>query len=475
VDDDLRSVVDHRAIDFFEKLFGQYAGDLTAKVEDIFETLFLALSNQLRELLLKVSVYRLPIDLSMAQAMRPETTIADLEMLAGKGLLLQQADCFVLHPLVEAFIRSRVSEADRAVAHESAIGFYAANYQQWDGVIESCREELEVFYHACELGQYGQAKAAVDRCLELLDRRGYYRELLPLYQRLVGEWVPEDAAAQRDWGGAMTSFGNLQDRLGQYEKAIISHESARKIFEELDFAEGKAASLGNLGNAYNALGQYQRAIDFHQQHNEIAREIGNRGGEANSLGNLGNAYQSLGQYQRAIDFHLQHNEIACEIGDRGGEAMSLGNLGNAYQALGQYQRAIDFHLQHNEIAREIGNRGGEANSLFNKAISIAKLDNHAQALLEFQKAQRIYAELELDHIVEKCKNAISSINTIIASQHQAPPTLDIPKPKPQDDWWERNLPANERKASASNQQSSSFLFWFSIELAICLLIWWVRK
>jgi hypothetical protein len=86
--------VDERAIDFFEKLFGQYEGDLTAKVEDIFETLFLALSDQLRELLLKVSVYRLPIDLGMAQAMRSETTIEELEMLAGKGLLLQQADCF---------------------------------------------------------------------------------------------------------------------------------------------------------------------------------------------------------------------------------------------------------------------------------------------------------------------------------------------------------------------------------------------
>jgi tetratricopeptide (TPR) repeat protein len=557
--------VDDRAIDFFSKLFVQYGGDLTAKVEDVFGVLFEALPDRLQELLLKVSVYRLPIDLAMAEGMGDAVTIADLESLAERGLLLRQDDLFVLHPLVEEFIRSRLSEDDRTVAHEAAIDFYEANYQKWDGTIASCREELEVFYHACELGHYGRAYAALDRCHDQLNLRGYYRELLPLYERLVGEWEPEDEAGQKAFGWAKTSLGNLYESLGQYERAIAAHESANAIFEQLDFAEGRAASLGNLGIAYKSLGQYQRAIDCHQQHNEIAREIGDRQGEATSLmnlgiaydslgqyqraidfhqqsleiqrkigdrngeasslgnlgsaykslgqyqraidfqqqsleitrdigdrngeansliglgdaynslgqyqraidfqqqsleiereigdrngeaaslGNLGNAYYSLGQYQRAIDFYQQSLEIQREIGDRNGEAASLSGLGNAYGSLGQYQRAIDFQQQSLEIKREIGDRHGEANSLFNMANALAKLDNHAQALLHFQQAQNIFTDLELDHMVEKCKEAIRELDEGIS-----------------------------HKAKSAARHKTLYL-WFTLGLAICFLIWWLKK
>jgi tetratricopeptide (TPR) repeat protein len=356
--------VDERAIDFFEKLFGQYKGDLTAKVEDIFETLFLALSDQLQELLLKISVYRLPVDLGMAQAMRSEVKIGDLEMLSGKGLLLKQDDRFVLHPLVEEFIRSRLSDTDRRVAHEAAIAFYEANYQEWDGTIDSCQEDLEVFFHACELGQYGRANSTLDRRWELLERRGYYRELLPLYERLVGEWVPEDRAEQQEWAWTITSLGSL--------------------------------------------------------------------------------CCSLGEYQRAIDFQQQALEIKRQIGDRNGEAASLGNLGNAYKSLGEYHRAIDFQQKSLEITRQIGDRNGEGKSLFNIGIVLANLNRYPEALQHFHQAQAIYTELQLDHMIEKCNNAIQTCNQTINKKRR-------------------------------NQRLRRFLFWFGIGITIVLLVWWLRK
>jgi hypothetical protein len=172
--------VDERAIDFFGKLFANYKGDPTAGVGAIFDVVFGGLPERLQKLLLKASVYRLPWNVDMAQVMLEtdmetnlksmsqgplnfnirETflrmTAISLQELVSRGLLLYQDDRFVLHPLVESLVRSKLTEDDRTVAHEGAIGFYIANYQPWDGTIESCREELEGFYHACELGQYSQ-------------------------------------------------------------------------------------------------------------------------------------------------------------------------------------------------------------------------------------------------------------------------------------------------------------------------------
>jgi tetratricopeptide (TPR) repeat protein len=429
----------------FRSLFGNQMLDLTQKVEVVFGRLFAELLPFLQEMLLKVTVYRGDLGLTAAQGMVAEVTIDDLRQLQEKGFLVAvQDDRFILHPLVEGFIRSRVAEEQRREAHEGAIAYYSANFQKWDGTIESCREELESFYHACELGQYQRAIELLERCYKLLDRAGQWRSLLPLYAQLTIEWQAANDTEAKNLGWAWTRLGNLYDQFGDYRSAIDAHDQAQAIFDRIDFPQGQAASLGNLGNAYNGLGQYQRAIDFHQQSLEIDREIGDRGGEANSLGSLGNAYQSLGQYQRAIDFHQQSLEIAREIGDRGGEANSLGSLGVAYGLLGQYQQSIDFNLQSLEIAREIGDYWGEGTSLLNMGLALESLNRRTEALDHFQQAKVIFTKLQLDHMIEQCDSNIQRCQKAIDK-------------------------------SQRNQRLRSFFLCFGIGLAIVFLIYWLKQ
>jgi tetratricopeptide (TPR) repeat protein len=633
------------AVSMLREIVEAHRGDSDASVGKVLDASFERLyPSWARVLLWRLSMVRGSFGLEMAQGMVEESLeLGDLRRLVRWSFLQEEKVegewRFDFLPLIGRYLQLGAQEQEQLeIAHERAIGYYSANCQAWDGTIASCREDLEGFYHACELGQYGRAKGILDRCVEMLDRAGQWRSLLPLYQRLTTEWQAADNTEAETLGWAWTRLGGVQQNLGDYRSAIAVHEQAKAIFDQIEFPQGQAASLGNLGAAYFSLGQYQRAIDFYLQHNEIAREISDRGGEAKSLGNLGSAYQllgqyqqaidfhlqsleitreigdrsweagtlgnlgnvysslgqyqraidfhlqsneiaqeigdrggeakslgnlgaayqsvgqyqhaidfhlrsleikreigdrggeanslgslgiaydslsqyqraidlhlqyneiareigdrggeakslgnlgaayeSLGQYQRAIDFHLQHNEIAREIGDRGGEANSLGNLGLAYESLGQYQRAIDFHLQHNEIAREIGDRRGEGGSLFNMANALAKLDNHAQALLNFQTAQSIYEELDLDHMVEQCKQAIRNINQIIAPKHKAPPTIALPQKPPQNDLLEKHHADLQRKANRSQTQRSSsnnFWLWFAAGLLLVILICWLKR
>jgi tetratricopeptide (TPR) repeat protein len=365
--------VDDRAIDFFGKLFANYRGDPTEGVAAIFGVIFEELPIGLQDLLCGVSVYRLPFGEAMAQAIAASATIGDLELLGDRGLLLRQGEAFVLHPLVAELVRSRVSEAVRVAGHEGAIAYYSAHFQDWDGTIDSCRAELEVFYHAYELGQYQRAYKVLSRCVNQLDRSGQWRSLLPLYVRLTTEWQAADDIEARNLGGAWMRLGNLYRQLGDYQRAIAAHQKAQEISNQIDFTQGQAASLGNLGTAYQSLGQYQRAIDFHQQSLEIDREIGDRNGEARSLGNLGIAYKSLKQYQRAIDFYQQSLEIDREIGDRWWEGASLRNMGLALGNLNRLPEALDY----------------------------------------FQQAKAIFTELQLDHMIEPCDGNIQSCQQAI--------------------------------------------------------------
>jgi tetratricopeptide (TPR) repeat protein len=394
---------------------------------------------------------------------------------------------------------------------------------------------LGLAYHA--LGQYQQAIAFFQQCLEIAREIGYrnreanslvsqglnnlglayhslgqYQQAIAFFQQCL-ETAREIGYRSRE-ANSLGNLGDVYHALGQYPQAIDFHQRSLVIACEIGDRNGEAASLGSLGNAYYSLGQYRRAIDFHQQSLEIKREIGNRQGEATSLGNLGNAHHALEQYSQAIDFHQQSLVIACEIGDLRGEANSLGNLGNAYHASGQYQQAIDFHQQSLEIQREIGNRRGEANSLIglglaysslgqyqqaidfyqqslaiqhelgnrwgegasllNMGNALARLARHYEALQSYKQALAIYEVLKLDHMVKRCKTAIAESNQIIAVQPRMAPRIGTER-RSDDDWYTKSLPA-ERKtsASSSSRQMQNWWLWFTVGLAIALLIWWLR-
>ncbi|MBW4442948.1 MAG: tetratricopeptide repeat protein [Plectolyngbya sp. WJT66-NPBG17] len=465
-------------LEFFKRLFRQYKGNAEAKVEEIFAQLFAELPERLRSLLLGVVVYRDPFGLEMAQAMLADTSIEDLRSLSERTFLREEAERWTLHPLMRGLVEQELKESDRyRESHQKAIAYFASEIKPEKESIEDCAEELEIFHHYCELGEYALAKQIMDTCVDFLDRRGYYRNLLPIYQQLTQAWSganPDDADEQRNLGWAWIRLGNLYRSVGQYQDAIEAHQQAQTRFDTIDFSQGRAVSLGSLGNAYQSLGQYQQAIDFQQQSLEIKREIGDRQGEANSLGSLGSAYDSLGQYQQAIDFQQQSLDIAREIGDRQGEAVSLnnlgiaydllgqyqqaidfyqqslgiareignrqgeaaslGSLGIAYRSLGQYQQAIDFYQQSLEIAREIGDRRGEANSCFNLGLTLAKLKRKKESIEAFQSARLLFLDMQLEDWVERCDNEIR------------PPRRKI-----------------------------NWVLWFCVGIAIVLLITWLRK
>ena len=264
-----------------------------------------------------------------------------------------------------------------------------------NGNLEDCREELEIFHHACEIGNYQKAYWIYDAIDDFLDKRGFWGKRVNLLETLVKQWG-------------------------------------------------------------------------HQEDNR--QEI------AYCCCYLGNTYYSLGKYDCAIEFYEQWNEIAREISDRNGEARSLGNLGNAYYSLGQYQRAIDFHQQSIEIAREIGNRRGIGVSLCNMANTQAKLDNHGQALLNFQQAKLIYEDLKLDHMVEQCNEALRNCNQIIAAERRSPPAIDQAPKESTIEWYKRQKQANQPiVTSAEDDRKMNRIFYFCVGLAICFVVWKVKN
>jgi tetratricopeptide (TPR) repeat protein len=424
-----------------EGIFGQHRGDAEATVGKLLDLSFSRLHPEwLQVLLWRLSVLRGSFGLEMAQAMVSEVlNLAQVRQLARWSFVQEQKVAgewrFKFLPLIGRYLQLRAKAAGEEInGHQQAIKYFSDHVQMWDGKITSCAEELEIFYHLCEQGEYQLADRLIDGCFNQLELAGYYQELVKVYERLTSEWQhPANDNESYNLGWAWTRLGNLYHRIGRVSQAITTHCTAQQLFDWVDSARGKASSLSNLGNAFQSLGEYQRAIDCHNQSLDISQEIGdpegiavsfgnlgntckslgkykqaiiffhksfliqqkigNRQGEANSLGNIGSVYNFLGEYQQAIELGLQSLSIKQAIGDRQGEINPLCNLGISYYLLGKYQQAIDFHLQSLAISKEIGDLQGEANSLGNLGSVHNSLEEYQWAIDYFQKSLAISKEI----------------------------------------------------------------------------------
>jgi tetratricopeptide (TPR) repeat protein len=391
------AAVDDQAIGFFSQLFDQYRGNAgslaEARVEAIFEEVFETLPEAWKELLLRVSVYRLPFDMEMAQAMVETVTAEDLQTLVDRALLVAEEDQFTLHALIAELVKSRVAEDVKKEAHEQAIGYYKTHTQPWDGTIASRQAELEAFYHAVELRQYERGYTILNRCVNLLDKAGYWRNLLPLYQTLTQHWQPADDEQTQNLGWAWKRLGRLMWLLGEFQLSINAFQQAQLSFQSTNFLKGEAASLDGLGLVHNSLGKRQSAVKIHQKALSIYQKISDRQGEAISLSNLGLVYHSLNKYEQAIELHQQALAIDRDFGDLEGEASSLDNLSISYLKLGKYRQGIKLQKKSLEVREKIGDRRGEANSLCNLSRAYSLLGQHQQAIEFCQRSLAIQQEI----------------------------------------------------------------------------------
>ena len=293
----------------FREIFTSHRGDSEASVGKVLDQSFDRVSPILQRLLLRLSVLRRGFGLDEAQGLVDEPLeLEDLRMLARWSFVREQRSGkvwqFSFLPLIKLYLQEKAQETgeDRA-GRERAITRLLQLRKVTKETIVDCAEELEIFHHHCELGQYASAYGVMADCVEFLDRRGYYRELVLVYERLTLEWQAQN----------QTNLGD-QTNLGLAWKW--------------------------LGSSYGVLSEYQRAIDCFQYHHKIACEIGNRQNEANALRRLGDIHGALSQHQVASEFLQQSLLITQEIDDRKGEANTLSSLGSISCFLQEYQKAI---------------------------------------------------------------------------------------------------------------------------------------
>jgi tetratricopeptide (TPR) repeat protein len=112
----------------------------------------------------------------------------------------------------------------------------------------------------------------------------------------------------------LDNMGNVLSQLEQNEAAVLCHEQALKLAEDLKDVQMIGNASGNLAITLSRLGKYERALELHQRAiasfeklGDIAEQVAEYGHAAQILGRLGK--YSLCEQYFAHMLHLSENSL----------------------------------------------------------------------------------------------------------------------------------------------------------------------
>jgi tetratricopeptide (TPR) repeat protein len=265
---------------------------------------------------------------------------------------------FVLHPLVQAVMRYRMTEDERKQWAEAAVrlvndAFPEGSFEDEPQTWPLCAELLPHAQFAAEhaeamdiglaetaqllnkVGTYLQVSAHFDEAKEAFERA------LRISETTYGLDHPNVASAVSNLGSVLKDLGDLQGARTQYMRALRIDEVAYGSEHSM-----VARDSSNLGDVLEALGDLAGAgvyleralrIDeaaFGPNHPNVARHLSHLG---QALENLGDLAAARTHYQRALaineaSFGPEHPKVA----------MNLVSISNLLKAQGQFNESQTY-------------------------------------------------------------------------------------------------------------------------------------
>jgi tetratricopeptide (TPR) repeat protein len=240
---------------------------------------------------------------------------------------------------------------------------------------------------AVYLGNLGQARANLERCLPFFRRNGVL-ERVAHCQFFLGEIARfgGDLSSASQWyeeslgnyqalddrpsaGFCLNGLGLVADARGQTQLARAHLSASLEAFRQTGHDMGQAIASTNLAKLLLGLGDYDAARATLDESMAICRRLGHRWALATCLRYRGDIARLEGNVQEARSRYLESLRLLEDIGQRQAAAASSIQVAGACTALGQYDEARQYLRQALATAAELG----DTNQMAGVAVSLAAL------------------------------------------------------------------------------------------------------
>jgi signal transduction histidine kinase/CheY-like chemotaxis protein len=174
-------------------------------------------------------------------------------------------------------------------------------------------------------------------------------------------------------------------RLGRFGAAFSEAEDGRRLFSEIDHAQGVAGCILVMGLARSQDGRNDEALKHLLLAEALFEKIGDRVGLARAINASGTSHRRLGDSARAIEAYGKSMVLSESNGDSRGVARALTNIGYVYLQERKFEQAMEHARRAIEMERRHGNLSGEIGNCCNLILALVGT-GRAQEALDFMAA-----------------------------------------------------------------------------------------
>jgi tetratricopeptide (TPR) repeat protein len=403
---------------------------VTKKAEPMLREQLARQSEAARDLLRRMCVLRVPIDIQgltflrlytddleqderfeLAAALEEPAELTEAEISETEAILEKLVDsslvqsryseekCEVFYDLHRVIVEFLQVEYEAALPKliESVYKFYCTGKNvEYPKTLEDLRPVLEAQHFAFMLGNYSEASSLVSgKIQEHLKIWGYWNLLKDLHTQIL-PYIDED---ERAW--FLRDIGLMNRKLGNVEIAEKYYREALSIDQEQDSKSGIASSLGMLGDMERNRGNWDEAERLYRQSLEVETELGDRSGMAYSWGGLGEIERKRGNWDEAERLYRQCLELMTELGDCSGMAASIGCLGETELGRGNLDAAEPLLQEALAKMQELGMSWNIAETNYDLAQLYRQGNNPELAQQHYNTAHQIFQQFGAAKDLEK--------------------------------------------------------------------------
>jgi tetratricopeptide (TPR) repeat protein len=326
------------------------------------------LSRESREVLERLSIYRLPLKRRQLKTL---------------GVPFDQAiepliDCFLVTngefinvPIrVRNFVLATLSESRCLELHKNAAVFYKELHgNRSPQNYETLQLVLEEAYHRFQSGEYENAAKAILSVAVYLVDWGYTEQAEQQVLQAAKNISDNRLLAQCAW-----ILGRIDDLRANYSTALEHFENALKLYTSVKDYGGVARTLFRIGGIHNALLKFDKANSYFLECINVCEERSiteNRGGIFLSMG--WNRQARSFKTEKVLEFYQSSLEYAEKERDYKTISSALCNMGfllwdkkkKKVEALKHYKDALEIS-RFNNLTNEIGAIHSELGYLHNE-------------------------------------------------------------------------------------------------------------
>lgn len=403
-------------------------------IDAAFKISFARLTADQQRLFARLSVFTIPWDWEVAEAMLPGAERVDdsLDVLVQRSLIQFDGLHYTYHALVRQFAYARLQDLEEVQAahrlaaellqrritapdHDATPDQIREEVDQWDkaGDVEQFAERASALRSEVHRLGYAEVGTRLDRALTRLseepDARVDLREKLLDSHASAASFVSRHDEAIQWYGKLLEILKEQKDELGQArtlhnlggqhlskgetDEAVATLRESLAIFERLGDQAGVAMVEASRARVHRQIAQWDEADQHYCRALETYRKIQNLEGEAATLNDMAVLRRAQGKPGEAIDLHKQALGIYEKLDDGQGIGLTLHLMGGTYHSAGMLDEAQTAWRKAQSQMQKLGHLQGEAAEFLNLGALFLEQEQWGQAAEMLGRALDLYKQV----------------------------------------------------------------------------------